>query len=377
MNRGQNMNRKSKTSSLLLTACPYLVLGFASVAGAQDETIVDQVILDEGKRIEGTIELEDYDGISLSGVEGKKKQRSPWGAVVSVHYGDGQTLTEAIDAFAGGRFEECLDLLEQLFASDPPARPVILQQARFFQGLSLVRLGELDSALATFEKLVAEYPQGRYLRRAAEEVVGCHLAKNDPDGASAALDALIPKVTAQGPFQTEVSLVRAHLREVAGAHAEARALYQEVAGASGVSEAAVEQAELGVARTLLLEGSRAEAADLLRGLTTEAHTDLVLAGTWNGLGDLWREDGRQAKNQDRLLDAAFAYLRGVLLHPPEPGEPTTEHEHALGGVALVYKYLFELEQNPERKRINKDRFAERRAILLRDYPSSRWLQDLD
>jgi hypothetical protein len=149
-----------------------------------------------------------------------------------------------------------------------------------------------------------------------------------------------------------------------------------LASASGVSASAQEEARLGQARTLFLEGKKDEAAKLFQSLTREAKTGPVLAGAWNGLGDAWREEGRAKRDQERLMESVFAYLRGVVHYPPAPGDPTTEYEHALGGAALVYRDLAEIEQNPERKRINQDRAGERKAILEREFPNSPWLGEL-
>jgi tetratricopeptide (TPR) repeat protein len=353
----------------------WLSLALALPAAAQDERADDRVALADGTVLEGEIKSEDYDGLQIDGSAGKK--RVPWDTVVSVHYGDAELLANAVDAYAGNRIEEALQQLDQLAAGEAEPRPVIQQQALYYRGLCQQRQGDFDAAMATFRELVKEFPRGRYLRRAAEELVECAVAKGDLAGAGAEVEQVLAAAKDQEAFVKESGLLRAKLAELGKDYAAARSLYQEVAQASGVSPSAVEQAKLGVARTHLLEGSAEEAAKLFRALTAESRTNLGLAGAWNGLGDVWREGGRKQRNQESLMDAIFAYLRGAVLYPPKPGEPTAEHEHAMGGVALVYKYLSELEQNPEKKRLQKERYDERRQMLAREYPNSPWLENLN
>jgi TolA-binding protein len=366
----------TRSSTLLHRAKALLLpLALALPAATQGELAGDRVVLADGTVLEGEIQAEDYDGIQVDSGAGKK--RVPWDTVVSVHYGDGDVLANAIDAYAGNRIEEALQQLDQLAAGEAELRPVIQQQALYYRGLAQARQGDFDGAMETFRELVKEFPRGRYLRRAAEELVECAVAKGDTAGATAEVEQVLAAAKDQEQFGREAGLLRARLAELAKDYAKARALYQEVAQASGISPAAAEQAKLGVARTHLLEGSADEAAKLFRALADESRTNLGRAGAWNGLGDVWREGGRKQRNQESLLDAIFAYLRGAVLYPPQPGEPTGEHEHAMGGVALVYKYLSELEQNPEKKRMQKDRYDERREMLEREYPNSPWLKDLN
>ncbi len=334
----------------------------------------DRVLLQDGSSLDGEIKSEDYESLTIA--VGNASRSVTWDTVESVSYGDGELLANAIDAYGGGRFEESLSQLEGLLGSDPPARAVLVQQALYFRGLDQARLQDFAAAIATLEDLIARFPKGRYLRSAAGALLDCALAKGDAAGASAALEKILTGAKAQETFQKESGLLKGRLLEAQKKYAEARALYQDVASSAGITPAGAEEARLGQARTLFLEGKKDEASRLFQSLTLEAKTKLVLAGAWNGLGDAWREEGRAKRDQERLMESVIAYLRGVVHYPPAPGEPTTEYEHALGGAALVYRYLSEIEQNPERKRINQDRAAERRALLEREFPSSPWLAEL-
>jgi tetratricopeptide (TPR) repeat protein len=352
-------------------ACAALAL--AGGARAQDEGLADRVLLRDESAIDGEVKAEEYDGLTIA-VKGANRT-VPWESVAYAKYADGEVLANVIESFASGRFDEARAQADEVL-SGGGVRPFVAAQALYFRGLAEKRSGDCEAAKATLGELIEEHPKGRYLRHALSELAACHALEGDHAAALAAVDAVLAKVKAQPAFQAESALVRAQLLEAQKKHDEARALYEEVAASKDALKGGVEEARLGLARTLLATGKGAEAATAFQALTKEATSTLVLAGAWNGLGDVWREEGRRKRDQERILEALYAYLRGVVLYVPAPGEPTGDYERALAGAALAYKDLSEIDQNPERKRQARDRFAERRAVLEREFPQSIWLEQL-
>ena len=63
----------------------------------------------------------------------------------------------------------------------------------------------------------------------------------------------------------------------------------------------------------------------------------------------------------------------MVQYKPLPGESTEEYERALAGSALCFRYLSELEQNPDKKKQHRDRERDRAEQLQREYPNSPFL----
>jgi hypothetical protein len=104
----------------------------------------------------------------------------------------------------------------------------------------------------------------------------------------------------------------------------------------------------------------------------EAPSD-VLAGAWNGLGDLALAEATQKRDQDGLRYALFAYLRGAVLYVPERGGTTEEHERARAGAAKAFRSLGELETDATRKKLYLGRAQQLVEQLKNDYPRSRFI----
>src|SRR5204862_1246487 len=104
-----------------------------------------------------------------------------------------------------------------------------------------------------------------------------------------------------------------------------------------------------------------------RKLIAEDAPNYILAGAWNGIGELLRDEGKKKKDPEKLLDAVYSFLRGVVQYGPAPGEPTGEHMRALQGSSECFQYLADLETNADRKKLFKERARERGDQLKREY----------
>ena len=354
---------------LLLGACALL----GPVATAQDD-VVDVVYLKDNKDPEtGAVLDETLEGVSLKPQSGAKKV-VPWETVQSVEYGDApDEFTNALASLAAENHELALEQLQSVLAEED-VRDVIRQTALFHVAGLQQRLGTPDQARASYEQLLLEFPRGRYVRLAGENLVALQVQAGDAAGAATTLKSLASGLEGMAKSELVVGLLEAGMLLADGKLADARARYDAVESAAGSDAELAQEARLGRARTLLLENKGAEAEPLLRALVTESKNPRVQSGAWNALGEIGAADGRAKKDADRILDALYAYLRTVVQYKPLPGESTTEYERALAGASTCFRYLSELEANAEKKRLLRQRQAERVDQLEREFPSSPFLE---
>src|SRR5262245_36731660 len=97
-------------------------------------------------------------------------------------------------------------------------------------------------------------------------------------------------------------------------------------------------AKLGLARCEHAEGRADQAKDAYRALIELPDVgNEVMAGAWNGLGDILFQDASKAKNAEKVTEALFMYLRGVVEFGPAPGEGTGEYERALASSSKAFQ----------------------------------------
>lgn len=354
----------------LLGACALLS---SAAFGLQDD-VGDTVYLKGDNKVEtGAVLDETLEGVSIKPHTGAKKV-VPWPEVQSIDYGDApDEFTNALATLAAENHELALEQFQSVLAEED-GRDVIRQQALFHVAGLQRRLGMLDQARASYEQLLLEFPRGRFVRLAGENLVALQVQAGDAAGAATTLQNLAQGLEGFAGKDLVVGLLEAGMLLADGKVAEARARYDAVESAAGSDAELAQEARLGRARTLLLEGKGAEAEPLLRALVTESKNPRVQSGAWNALGEMGAADGRARKDADKILDALYAYLRTVVQYKPLPGESTTEYERALAGAGTCFRYLSELESNPEKKRLLRQRQTERLEQLEREFPSSPFLE---
>jgi tetratricopeptide (TPR) repeat protein len=357
------------------------VAAIGPAAGAQDAN-KDIVQLKSGATEVGRIKSEDFEGLELDPQRGETK-RIPWSEIApgGVTYAapEWQAAKDLIDQ---SKFAEALVALEPLKA-DTKLRDPVRQNVLYFNAFALQRGGQLDAALAGYQELLTAFPTSRYLLEVGEALVAIHVAKKDVAGAARALDKLSADAVAAGAgaaFNASLNVVKGRVLEEQKDWAKARAAYTVAAGASGIPPAVQMQAELGLGRCAVALNQKSEAEAAFRKLAGKDGPAPVMAGAWNGLGDLTLESGRAANggkgDAEQILDALYMYLRGVVQYSPLPGQPSDEYERALAGSAVCFKYLSQLESVADRKRLYGERAAQRAAQLKREYPNSKHIKDL-
>jgi tetratricopeptide (TPR) repeat protein len=364
--------RLSRTTRTARSVSSFLaVVALCAGAWAQGDTVT----LKDGKTEQGRVKSADYDGLSL---EAKGQARTiEWSQVAGITYKEPPAEYDAgKEAFEGGKFDEAIAAYDKLRA-DTKLRSPIRQDAFYFTAAAHLAKGSWDEAIAALDATRKEFPKSRYLLEIGEGYVTAFSAKKDFAGAQKALDAMSNESIAAGVpagFNATISLLKGRLLEDQGKLAEAAAAYGIAEKAAGVSLVVQQQARLGQGRTLLAQKKYPEAESLFRKLTSEEAPNIVLAGAWNGIADVWLEDAKNKNDTEqveKLLDAAYAYMRGVVQYGPGPGENVREYKRALSGSVKAFQALSQVEKNKDRQEVYRRRLAERKAQLEQEFPGSK------
>ncbi len=362
----------------LFVACAAVavgVLAFAPLAEAQAKKEKDTVQLKGGKAESGKVTNSDFSGLTLEIKPGQSKPIA-WADVAAIDWGSAGAVGDGLDLFEKGKLDEALTALNGAKAGASKLRPVLQQELLYHLPLILQRMGKLDEAAAGYKELFEAFPKGRYLRMAGENWVNCMLAKDDLNGAEDAISKIALAAQSVQGADADVALIKARVLEAKKSYPTARASYEAAEKAATAGSTTAQDARLGKARCLVAEGNKADAGTILEDLKKNATSNVVLAGTWNVLGDMTAEEGRASKNIDKLLDALYMHLRGVVQYAPLPSDPTREYERAIAGAALDFKAMSEVDTNADRKKSYKDKFEANKAKLKKEFPNSPFLKGL-
>ena len=365
------MHSHALTRSILAVAATFAFAGAAAgTARAQDK---DTILFKDGKSDTGLVKSEEYSGVTFNPAKGAARTIE-WKEIApnGITYAGNLEYTSAKEAFDAGKYPDALKGFEELLA-DAKLRPVLKQNAEYFVATMRQNGGEHDKAIEMYKKLQADFPKGRWLMEIGEGLVACYAAKKDVAGAGKALDELSAAATSAGveaSFNSAVNVLKGRLFEEQQKFAEAQAAYGVAEKATGVPVSIAQQARLGLARCMVALNKKPDAEAAFRKIVSEDAPNAVLAGAWNGLGDLTVEAARAAQNDpDKLLDAVFCYLRGVVQYAPVPGESRAEYKRALKGSAEVFRYISQVEKNADRKRLYAERAKERDEQFKKEFPS--------
>ncbi len=365
-----SMNAPIRTRAAFL-ACSVACLALSGAARAQDKQ--DTIQFKDGKTDTGLIKSEEYSGLAFNPAKGAARTVE-WKEVApnGITYGGSVEYQTAKDAFDGGKPQDALRGFEELLG-DAKLRAVLKQNAEYFVATIRQRGGEFDKAIEMYQKLATDFPKSRWLMEIGEGLVVCHVAKKDIAGAGKALDTLSAAATSAGveaSFNSAVNVLKGKLFEEQQKYAEAQAAYGVAEKATGVPATIAQQARLGLARCMVALNKKPEAEAAFRKIVSEDAPNVVLAGAWNGLGDLTVEDARSHQNDpDKLLDAVYCYLRGVVQYAPVSGESNAEYKRALKGTADVFRFISQVEKNADRKKLYLERARERDEQFKKEFPS--------
>lgn len=368
------MKRRTKA---LVSAALALVAALSATAPSVSAQ-QDEVFLKNGKSKSVRIKSEDFDGIWFTAAGGTAASVIRWDEVDSIAYDNGEAYQSAVDAYDSGRISDTVTQLEALLA-DAKLRPLLKQGVLYYLGLSHARQGKADQAMADYKALLEAFPKSRYLTAVGTNLLALHLAKDDVAGAARDVEPILGMAKEAGSneaFKAELMVLRGRLLEEQKKFADAESQYDSAARTPNASPDVISAAQLGLARCAQKGGRPGDAEKRYRELVKADAPNTLLAGAWNGLGDIALEQGSAARDPDGLRVALLAYLRGVVQYVPLSGDPTEEYERSLAGAARSFKAIGELEGNADRKRQFLDRAKQRVDQLAAQYPGSRFLKGL-
>jgi tetratricopeptide (TPR) repeat protein len=334
----------------------------------------DKIVLKDGTQKVAKILSEDVDGLSYSLEGGSAGVR--WDKVDSIRYGSADKYYAAVDVFNAGRIDEALPMLQEL-AADTKMRPVLRQNVLFFLGLAHERQNKPDEALASYTQLLKDFPKSRYLLDVGSRMLAIYLARGDAAQASKSVEAAVSAAQAAGltpGVAAGFGLLRGKLLEAQGKFDDATGTYNKTVSETGAEPDVVLAAKLGIARCSQGAGRASEAEQRYREIIASDAPAEVLAGAWNGLGDLSFDPAYSKRDTEGLLDGLFAYLRGVVLYVPSRGSASTEHERSLAGASKAFKALGDLEKAADKKKTYLDRAKACGDQLAALYPNSIYLK---
>lgn len=326
--------------------------GFAAGARAQQ---TDTILTKDDKTLNVKVTAENYNNIEFQ--EKQAKRNLTWDNVVSVKYGD-KEFNAVVDKIAAAPIADSLQGLERLLGDDK-LRPVLKQQGLKLVASLKAQQGDWDGTIAGWQALLKEFPGGRFLDDATRGVVDACLAKGAAAEASKLLDQAVADTRSGNPgarYDATVALLKARILFAQGNFSGAKAAYDAADKAGNLAPDQKATASLGVAKCQQKAGQTADAESRYRALVTGPDTPrYVLAGAWNGLGDIYLDQGRKNRAPDTLIQALYDYLRGVVLYVPLEGEPRDEHVNAIQGAAACCDGIADLD--PNAKQLYRQRAA--------------------
>ncbi len=367
------MIKRSGFSLRLALLCLTWLIAGAGLAGAQQ----DKLMLKTGKSREVRIKSEDFSGVRYTTAGTGADSLVPWGEIASIEYGSAKPYQDALAAVGAGKWTDALTQLETL-AADKDLRAVLRQSVLYHSAVASLRLGKPDDASTKYAALLQEFPKSRYLLPVGASLLSIHLAKDDVAGAARALEPLFAagKDATDENLNAALGVLRGRLLEEQGKFDEADRAFADTAKSTKADKDTLAAAGLGRARCAQKKGNANEAESAFREIAKSDAPNTLLAGAWNGLGDLALAAAMGKRDLDGLHVAVLSYMRGVVLYTPAQGEVSDEYERALAGAARAFKAIGELEPNAERKQSSLDRAKQFRAQLAGQFPSSRFLKGL-
>ncbi|MBK7641455.1 MAG: tetratricopeptide repeat protein [Planctomycetes bacterium] len=375
--RTQLQTRARRSLAPILALATLVLPGFSAASapsGPQSKTDVIKLRKDNTEE-SGRIKSEEYGGLTFDPEKGTPHTVA-WGDVAQITYQGGEDLDKARSLVDQGNLEEAQTKLNELLKPEAKLRGMLKQHVLYLLATVENRLGKPDDALEGYKALLKEYPKSRYLPEVAEGLVWAYSAKNDLTGAGKALEDLNSGAITAGVeanFSAVIAIQRGQILERQQKWSEAFSAYNAAQSTSGVTSLASQQARLGQARCQLQQKKVSDAQTIFRKISGEDAPNSILAGAWNGLGDIAKAEGRDKRDAAVLLDALYMYLRGVVQYGPVPGESSSEYERALAGAAECFDNLSQVESNKELKARYARSAVERRAQLQKEYPNSPFL----
>ena len=322
----------------------------------------DVVTLSDGRELKGVVTAQRFDRVELKLSSGMSTSLS-WESVEAVDFHAPRPYAEGVAYEEMGLAQEAIRAFSEARALESLRRP-LKQEVLYRLARLRDELGDREGALRDYGELVSEFPRGRYLGSATRHLVLGLLARGQAADANLALDGVQRTTADSERLSVEVTLLRGLVAQALGRHEEARDLLEPLRESAVLEAPDRARAALAIARALEGDGERDKALKQYQVLVELAEAPpVVYAAAWNGLADAALEEGVGGRDPERLMQALFAYLRGVVQYLPEGSEPRDEHRRSLAGAAQCFEYLAQLSTEPDERLSHRRRAAELRRQL--------------
>lgn len=362
---------KPTTTALTLA----LVFSFAGPGFSQEKDSIK--LKKEAKAREGIQILEEnYKSVSCQ-IGGGAKTLFLWKEIETIEYGGRpKDLTQGISAVKKGEFAEGLKLLDKM-RTQANLRPVFKQQALFYYAQAAESEGKIEEAIKSYQQLLSEFKQGRFLGKANDRIVACLVAGKKFDEAQKVLATAKKEATdnkLDDELIREFDLLECTLLESAGKLVEAANAYEKLAAAAGGNATIADLARVGAARAAVAKGGdpgKAKATyEEVINKANDQTSAIVLAAAWNGLGEVQLSDAKKEKKAEKAQEALFSFLRGYVVYFPGDNERTSEYERSIFYAGQAFDLLAGLTTDEAAKKQNQERAKEKFQELSGRFPLS-------
>ncbi len=232
------------------------------------------------------------------------------------------------------------------------------QLAMYYRVQMLANLGEPGAVLGAIDDLLAAFPKSYFYVDVQVIRAKIAMGKNDVEGATKALEAVksAPGMNARDALRAEwtrIYLTLELMRKYDDAATAYRALVSAAEKASdGQGDVTKQRALVGLGSCLVMTKKEAEAKSFFDKATESRNSD-VLAGAYNGLGNVavadakaLREAGKLPEAKAKLEEAVLHYLRVTVKYKTEIEEQGAVLD-SLGNLTKVFSTLFEMSGNKD------------------------------
>ena len=232
------------------------------------------------------------------------------------------------------------------------------QLALYYRIQMLANIGEAGPVLGAIDDLLGAFPKSYFYVDVQIIRAKIAMGKNDVDGATKALEAVksAPGMNARDALRAEWTRIYLTL-ELGRKYEDAAAAYRALVAASekasdGQGDVTKQRALVGLGSCLVMTKKEAEAKTFFDKATESRNSD-VLAGAYNGLGNVAMAEAKALRDAGKLPDAKAKLEQAVLHYLRVTVKYKTEIEEqgsvldSLGQLTKVFATLFEMSGNKD------------------------------
>jgi len=241
---------------------------------------------------------------------------------------------------------------------------LFLQHSLYKKAQCLKDLNKLGEAIDTYNILIKDVPESRYLRDVHLDLYYCYIAKGSSRDAELILRQFEEVALKNGvkSWQEDIDSLKANVAESKQDYKTAVGLFGKLLKSNNPDTA--DRATAGEIRCLIELKDYSKLQSRSEELIKSSENYLILTAAYNGLGTVYLKD-------NKLKDARNAFLRGEVQY--NPGR-SPENEYALYGSIVSISRLALTEKVAKAKEDDKERAGQLLGKLRGSYPNSKYIK---